>query len=74
VAAQTEALNRLAENGSQLAKLQQLLQQNLGALAGAGSFDQAVSSLTAAIHLLTARAGNPALAIARGTNRPGEAA
>jgi biopolymer transport protein ExbB/TolQ len=73
-AAQTEVLTRLADSGSQLAKLQQLLQQNLGTLANAGSFDQAVSSLTAAIHLLTARAGGSALAVARGTNRLGEAA
>ncbi len=61
VAGQTEMLARLAEGGSQLAQVQHLLQQNLDVLASAGSFDQAVSSLTAAIHLLTARTGGPSL-------------
>lgn len=55
--AQTETLARLQEGEAQLVRLQELLQQNLGALAGAGAFEQAVQSLTAAIHLLTARTG-----------------
>ena len=44
------------------------------ALASAGTFDQALQSLTAAIHLLTARAGeiNPAARL--GVKRPGAAA
>ena len=50
-----------------LAHLQGLLQQNLAALAGAGSFEQAVHTLTAAIHLLTARAA------ARAGEAPAEA-
>jgi hypothetical protein len=37
------------------------MHQNLQALAASGAFDQAVHSLTAAIHLLTARAGAAAL-------------
>jgi biopolymer transport protein ExbB/TolQ len=71
VTEQTATLSRLAEGGSQLAQVQQVLQQNLSVLAGAGSFDQAVSSLTAAIHLLTARAAGPALSLRR---QPGDAA
>jgi biopolymer transport protein ExbB/TolQ len=55
VAAQTEALARLDGEGAHLLRLQETLAQNLTLLAGAGAFDQAVSSLTAAIHLLTAR-------------------
>jgi hypothetical protein len=55
VSAQTEALARLQDDGKQLVRLQDALHHNLAALQGAGSFDQAVQSLTAAIHLLTAR-------------------
>jgi hypothetical protein len=40
-----------------LLHLQAGLQQNLAALAGAGAFEQMLHTLTAAIHLLTARAG-----------------
>jgi biopolymer transport protein ExbB/TolQ len=54
--AQTAVLTRLQEGEKQLVQLQTVLQQNLTALAGAGAFEQAVHSLTAAIHLLTARA------------------
>ena len=61
---QAEALARLQEGEKHLVRLQQTMQQNLEALAGAGSFDQAVQSLTAAIHLLTAHSGR----------RPGAAA
>jgi hypothetical protein len=53
--AQAEALARLQEGAGQLLKLQEVLAQNLSALAGAGAFEQAVHSLTAAVHLLTAR-------------------
>jgi biopolymer transport protein ExbB/TolQ len=55
--AQAETLARIQEGESQLIRLQETLQQNLAALAGTGSFEQAVQSLTAAIHLLTARTG-----------------
>jgi hypothetical protein len=55
LAGQTEALALLNAEGGQLVRLQEALGQNLAALAGAGAFDQAVSSLTAAIHLLTGR-------------------
>jgi hypothetical protein len=60
VAGQAAALVRVADGGQQLARLQATLVQNLAALEGAGAFEQAVHSLTAAVHLLTARAGRPA--------------
>jgi hypothetical protein len=71
MAAQADALAGLQEGERQLLQLQELLAQNLEALAGAGTLDQAVHSLTAAVHLLTARAAGPG----RGsTGRPGVAA
>jgi hypothetical protein len=40
--------------------LQAVLHQNLAALAGSGAFEQTLHALTAAVHLLTARAaGTP---------------
>ncbi len=56
VAAQVQALGRLQTDGEQLVRLQETLDRNLSAVAAAGSIDQAVHSLTAAIHLLTTRA------------------
>ncbi len=53
LASQTDSLSRLQDGEKQLLRLQQSLQQNLDALAGSGAFEQAVHSLTAAIHLLT---------------------
>jgi hypothetical protein len=50
-----QALARLQDNEQQLIRVQHLLQQNLGALAASGTFEEAVHSLTAAAHLLTAR-------------------
>ena len=57
---QAETLARIQEGESQLIRLQETLQQNLASLAETGSFEQAVQSLTAAIHLLTARTGTTA--------------
>jgi hypothetical protein len=57
MAAQALALNQLQKNEQHLLQLQKALQQNLSAIAGAGAFEQAMHSLLAAIHLLTARAG-----------------
>src|SRR5262249_6598192 len=54
---QAAVLGQLQSGAQHLAQLQALLQQNLAALAQAGAFDQAVHSLTAAIHLLMSRAG-----------------
>ncbi len=48
-------LAQMQKQEGQLARLQLLLQQNLASLSSTGSFEQAVHSLTAAIHLLTAR-------------------
>lgn len=56
VAGQAQHLARLQDGEKQLLRLQEALGQNLAALAGAGTFEQAVHSLTAAIHLLTTRA------------------
>jgi biopolymer transport protein ExbB/TolQ len=50
-----EAVTQLQAGEKQLIRLQELLNQNLATLAGTGAFEQAVDSLTAAIHLLTAR-------------------
>jgi hypothetical protein len=63
VAAQVEALAHLQDSEKDLRQLQETLNQNLATLAGAGTFEQALHSLTAAIHLLTARsAANPSAA------------
>jgi biopolymer transport protein ExbB/TolQ len=69
VAQQNAALAKLHEDEKQLLRLQETLARNLDALAGAGSFEEAVHSLTAAVHLLTARA-----APAQPIKRPGVAA
>jgi biopolymer transport protein ExbB/TolQ len=72
VAAQAEGLSRLQDGERQLLRLQDVLNQNLSALAAAGNFEQAVHSLTAAIHLLTAR---QTVSIGSGqAMRPGKAA
>lgn len=49
---------------AQLMRMQQSLDQNLAAIAGAGAFEEAMHSLTAAIHLLTTRHGQPRAATA----------
>ncbi|HZV04336.1 MAG TPA: MotA/TolQ/ExbB proton channel family protein [Gemmataceae bacterium] len=54
--AQVAALAGLQQGEHHLLQLQAGLQQNLAALAGAGAFEQTLHTLTAAIHLLTARA------------------
>jgi hypothetical protein len=57
LAAQTQALAQLQTEEKQLVRLQETLQQNLQALAGAGAFEQMLHGLTGAVHLLTARLG-----------------
>jgi biopolymer transport protein ExbB/TolQ len=76
VTAQTEALTRLDAGTGQLLRLEEVLSHNLSVLAGAGAFEQAVGSLTAAIHLLTTRLGvAPAAPVAgRIGPKPGTAA
>jgi hypothetical protein len=64
VASQTEALARLDAGSNQLVRLQETLNHNLATLAGAGAFEQAVSSLSAAIHLLTSRLGGAPSSVA----------
>jgi hypothetical protein len=59
ISAQVEALGQLHEGDKSLRRLQETLNQNLATLAGAGTFEQALHSLTAAIHLLTAKTSNP---------------
>lgn len=53
---QTAALAQLQDNEAQLLRLHEALNENLAAVANTGAFEQAVQSLSAAIHLLTARA------------------
>jgi hypothetical protein len=57
--AQAENLARIQAGEAQVLRLQETMNQNLATLAGADTFEQAVQSLTAAIHLLTLRAGGP---------------
>jgi biopolymer transport protein ExbB/TolQ len=54
---QVEALVKVQSGEAELARVQELLAQNLSVLASASTFDQAVASLTAAVHLLSARTG-----------------
>jgi biopolymer transport protein ExbB/TolQ len=68
------ALSQLLEGEQQLLQLQDALNRNLTSLAGAGSFDQAVHSLTAAIHLLTAYLVPNPESKAAVVKRPGAAA
>jgi biopolymer transport protein ExbB/TolQ len=70
VTQQHAALAKLQEGERQLVRLQETLARNLDSLAGAGSFEEAVHSLTAAVHLLTARAA----VAAPPAKRPGVAA
>jgi len=74
--AQAEALRRLQDNENQLLRLQEALNHNLASLAGAGAFEDAVQSLTAAIHLVTARVGGvpPTAEAGRKLPKPGAAA
>jgi biopolymer transport protein ExbB/TolQ len=73
-AAQTQALAGLQDGEKHLLRLHEALNQNLAALNEAGAFEQAVHSLTAAIHLLTTRAATPPTTSSRLGNRPGTAA
>lgn len=55
MARQGEVLGRAVEAAGEVARLEDALNRNLGALAGAKNFEQTVLSLAAAIQLLTAR-------------------
>ncbi len=63
IAGQASVLAKLQEGETNLVHLQAVLHQNLAAIASATDFEQAVHSLTAAVHLLTARAGTPRLTL-----------
>ncbi len=71
VGAQVEALTRVQSGGAELQRVQELLAQNLSVLASTNTFEQAVQSLTAAVHMLTVRtntvpqAPTPALRVVR---------
>lgn len=54
IVAQADVLGRLQDGDRQLLHLQDLLNQNLSAIAGVGTFEQAVHSLNAAVHMLSA--------------------
>lgn len=64
VVAQAGVFAQLQENEKHLFRLQELLNHNLRALAETGTFEQALLSLTAAMHLFTARAGSSTAASA----------
>jgi hypothetical protein len=66
VANQAAVLGKLQEGETNLVHLQAVLHQNLAALAGASSFEDAVHTLTAAVHLLTTRVGAPSPRISHG--------
>jgi hypothetical protein len=55
VAGQATVLGELQAGEKHLLRLEQALHENLTALTGAQNFEQALHSLTAAVHLLTAR-------------------
>ncbi len=76
VSAQAETWARLQEGEKHLRRLQETLNQNLAALAGAGAFEQVLHNLTAAIHLLTSRSPvvPPAAATRLGPRSGGAAA
>ncbi|MBX9678729.1 MAG: MotA/TolQ/ExbB proton channel family protein [Gemmataceae bacterium] len=59
---QVELLSRLQADEGQILRLQESMQQNLAGLANGGAFEEAVQSLSAAIHLLTGRMGAGAAA------------
>lgn len=54
---QVEVLTRAVEATGQIARLEETLNRNLAALTSSGHFEQALASLSAAIHLLHARLG-----------------
>jgi biopolymer transport protein ExbB/TolQ len=58
IAEQIDVLNQLHEGDKNLRRLQETLNQNLAAIAGTEAFEQTMHSLTAAMHLLTARVGS----------------
>jgi biopolymer transport protein ExbB/TolQ len=60
---QSELLLKVVQATGDIIRLERTLNENLTALAGAKNFEDMVMSLTAAIHLLTARLGGPASSV-----------
>ena len=58
IAGQADVMGKLQRDATDLVHLQAVLHQNLAALASASNFEEAVHSLTAAVHMLTARASS----------------
>ncbi len=67
MSAQAISLVQIQAGEQQVIQLQTIMQQNLSALAGAGSFEEAVHNLAAAVHLLTSRT-QPLQVAARAAN------
>jgi biopolymer transport protein ExbB/TolQ len=63
IATQAAVLSKVQQDEANLVHLQAVLHQNLAAIAGATDFEQAVHSLTAAVHMLTTRAAAPRLSL-----------
>jgi hypothetical protein len=77
VGRQAAVLGRLQEGAANVVHLQAVLHQNLAALASASNFEEAVHSLTAAVHLLTSRVaggGASLQAVSPPRAKPGRAA
>ena len=77
IADQAAVLGQLQSGEQQLVHLQTALEHNLATLAHSGAFEEAVHSLTAAIHLLTNRAGTfgpPVTLPTTARTQPGKAA
>jgi hypothetical protein len=74
VAYHSQTLARLQDGEKQLLGLQETLNRNLHTLAGAATFEQAVHSLTAAIHLLITRSNALPLRTDETRGRTGAAA
>ena len=56
IAGQADVMGKIQRDANDIVHLQAVLHQNLSALASASNFEEAVHSLTAAVHMLTARA------------------
>jgi hypothetical protein len=65
IAGQAAVLGKIQQDEENLVHLQAVLHQNLAALANASAFEEAVHSLTAAVHLLTTRVGSPSPRLAQ---------
>ena len=74
LAGYSSTLHQLLQGEKYLLQLQAALQQNLEAVSSSGAFEQALHSLTAAVHLLTARASGPVPALQAPRAQPGKAA